>query len=490
MSDVPQPGPPDALIEPAPVRRRLTSLVWLVPVAAVVLSVGFAVRALADRGPRIVIRADHGHGIGAGDALRYLGIEVGRVEEVGLQEGGEGEAVRIEVLMRADAAHLARAGTVFWIVRPQLSLDSVEGLETIIGAQYMALHPGPEGAPARAEFTALQAPPLVDELRDERGLEIVLEAPSRFGLQAGAALTYRGVRVGTVTAVGLASDATSVEVRVRVRRAYAQLVRERSVFWETGGVELGVSLTGGIDLDLDSLRTALIGGVAMATPVDGGAAVSNGTRFALSPDPADEWLEWAPALPVGNDLLPQGAQLPKLLRATLSWTEGRVLKTEARRSGWMYVDSDGLVGPRDLLAVPEDAREGRARLEVAGRTFDVATLVAEGLVQDVSEALGELRKEALAEGWDDIRAAHRSELAAHRRPLLEPEDLIAVREGGRAPIAIAASRLSMEGDGMVVDPAIPLSADWHGAVVMGRGDGAVAGVLLVGGAGTRVVPAR
>ncbi|MEC8496142.1 MAG: MlaD family protein, partial [Planctomycetota bacterium] len=134
---------PVALIEDAPATRGLTGLIWLVPLAAAGLSIGFALRALQQRGPTVLIRAEHGHGIGRGDAVRYLGTQVGEVRRVSIEEAADGDEVQIEVLLRKDAAGLARAGTLFWIVRPQLSLDAVSGLETIIGAQYISLHPGP-----------------------------------------------------------------------------------------------------------------------------------------------------------------------------------------------------------------------------------------------------------------------------------------------------------------------------------------------------------
>ncbi|MEE2940576.1 MAG: MlaD family protein [Planctomycetota bacterium] len=470
-------------------RRGLSGLLWLVPLAAVGLSIGFAVRALQERGPTVLIRAEHGHGIGRGDAVRYLGAQVGEVRGVAVEEGAEGDGVRIEVVMRRDAASLARAGTLFWIVRPQLSLDSVSGLETIIGAQYVALHPGPDEGPPRTEFTALGAAPLADELRESQGLEIVLEAPMRYGLQPGAAVAYRGVRIGSVISVGLASDASSVEIRARIRRAYTQLVRERSVFWETGGVELGLSITSGLQLDLDSLRTALIGGISMATPIDGGAAATEGTRFVLAPDAEDEWRAWAPALPVGNDLLPSGSTLPRLARATLSWWEGRVVRTRRERSGWMLVTDDGLVGPSNLLAVPSGAREGAARLAVAGATLELGNLDAAGRSSDLGSGLRQLPAASLGEAWARLRQEGDGAARARRRVLLEPEDLVLVRDGARAPLAIASSRLSLQGDGMAVDPSIPITADWHGAAVMARGDGALAGLLIVSEEGSRVVPA-
>lgn len=479
---------PPALIEDAPLRRGMAGLLWLVPVLAVGLSIGFAVRALQQRGPSIMIRAEHGHGIGRGDAVRYLGSVVGEVRSVVIEEGPSGDALRIEVVMRKEAAALARAGTLFWIVRPQLSLDAVSGLDTILGAQYLALHPGPRGGAAHTEFTALTSPPFADELLASPGLEIVLEAPARYGVQAGAGISYRGVRIGSVVSVGLASDASSVEMRARIRRAYAQLVRERTVFWETGGVEFGVSIASGFQLDLDSLRTALIGGIDMATPIDGGGAVASGSRFALAPDPKDEWVDWAPALPVGNDLLPAGSTLPRLVRATLSWDQGRVLRRTVERAGWMLVTDEGLLGPADLLTAPAGVSGTKARVAVAGTSLLLDGLMSEGHVRDTDAGLRRLSSDALGDVWEALRPKDSSSSPIEQRVLLEPEDLILLRDAGRAPIAIARSRLSAEGAGMVVDPSVPLTADWHGAAVMARSDAALAGVLLLGGDAARIVP--
>ena len=122
--------------------------------------------------------------------------------------------------------------------------------------------------------------PVVEAVEAD-GLEITLEAPTRFSLAPGAPLTYRQLQVGTVLSVGLASDATSVEVRAYVRPAFVQLVRERTRFWETGGIEVGLSFTRGFRLDMGSLRSMLVGGIALATPPEPGGEVETGARFVV-----------------------------------------------------------------------------------------------------------------------------------------------------------------------------------------------------------------
>ena len=474
---------PRAIVEHAPVRTRLSGLIWLVPLAAVALSIGFAVQSVGSRGPLVTVLAEHGYGLGAGDAVRHLGIEVGRIESAGLADASADGGVRLEVRLAKDASALAREGTRFWIVRPEISLDSVEGLDTLIGAQYLALAPGPVGAPPRDRFTALSDIPLADELDGDRGMEIVLEARTRFGLQVGAAITYRGVQIGTVTAVGLASDATTVEVRARIRGAYEQLVRQRSVFWETGGFELALSLADGLEVDLDSIRNAIVGGIAMATPVDAGPVASSGARYPLADDPEPDWLEWAPALPLGSDLLPAGAEMPRLVRATLRWSAGRILKSEESLEAWLQVTDEGLVGPADVFEVPGGARDGRATLQVVGRDIDLGALEGDGRVTARGDSLAVLAPEALGDAFEGLLGgAPRLE----SRGLSAPEDLILVREAGRDPIGVDASRVVVDGSGVTIDPVIPISAEWHGAVALARDDGRMVGTVLSGPGDVRV----
>ena len=218
---------------------------------------------LQGAGPTVTLVASHGHGIGPGDPIRFQGLDVGEVVDVRLSEG---IGVELDLRFRPEAQGLARAGTRLWIVRPMLSLDAVTGLDTLLGSRYIAGSWTDRGG-RRTRFTALPAPP-VDPLDGGLpGLDFVLESPQRNGIQPGAAVTFRGVSIGAVTAVQLSSDATAVEIHVTVRSGFARLIREGSLFWELGGVEVDLTLTRGVELGLDSLRSALVGAIAVALPL-------------------------------------------------------------------------------------------------------------------------------------------------------------------------------------------------------------------------------
>ncbi len=463
----------DAPLEPPAISTELPSAVlgpvpshawtWLLPLFALVVAVLFVVRVFEGRGVTVSVLADDGYGVRAGDSVRYRGIDVGRVEEVRLQPDLTG----VELGVRIDdaARNLARAGSRFWIVRPHVALDSVQGLETIVGARYLAVLPGEAGAERQREFVALAEPPVAERL-DPNGLEIVLEAPTRLGLSPGAPLAYRGIQVGSVLSVGLASDASSVEVRSYVRPAYAELVRENSVFYEVGGVDVSLGLMGGLRLELESLRSLIVGGIAFATPSDPAPRATNGDRFALQPEAKEDWSAWRPALPVGVDggnASAGMASLPRPVRVQKSW-ETSILRRDRSKSGWALVVAGGLLAPKELLTPVEDARAPGTRLSVEGREFGLENAftwenewLARAPVGLVSDAV-----------WpsERVRAAE------------APEACLFVADPARAAFAVSGARLIPDGPTWKVDPAVSLDAEWHGAAVVARADGAVIGLLV------------
>lgn len=455
---------PSAVV--APRKRPIGSL--FLPIAALLVAGWLGISNWAVGGPRIEVHAEEGHGIKSGDPLRYRGIRVGSVESVSLSSDLSG--VRLVVRLDPAAEDLAREGSRFWIVRPHLGLDSVQGLETVVGARYLSVLPGPDGAPAADSFVALAEPPLTERL-DPDGLQLVLEAPSRFHLQVGAPLSYRQIQIGAVTAVGLANDAGSVEVSVYVRPDYRLLIRENTRFWETGGIEIDLRLMEGLSVEMESLRSLLVGGVSLATPESGGKPATDGMRFRLHADAEPEWLEWRPSLPIGSDFTPEFDHAP-LERAELRWKDDGVLRRARSRTAWLVPVAGGWLGPADVLKSVSTAREPGASLHVA----------------DWSEVLSDEPE------WQGDGLARRALPIPRSREWTVPQDALGsardclVLAGGDGALrSLAASHISAEGDAWIVADSHSFSSDLHGAVVLERESREWIGVLLIDGEGTRIV---
>lgn len=448
---------PSAVLRP----QRRFSFVWLVPLAALVIAGWLTYSAWAARGTIITVQFDQGHGIEPGAAVRYRGIVVGEVRRLGLSN--DGDAIVASLALHSHADILARSGSRFWVVRPQLDVAAVEGLETILGARYIAALPG-DGS-ARTEFIGLDEPPVVQWI-EPGDLEIILHASTRMGLRRGTPVLFRQVRIGNVLSVGLTSDGGAVEARVHIDSPYVSLIRPKSRFWSVSGVKADVGITG-FNLEAETLETILRGGIAMATPHDDGNPVTTGHRFELFSEPEKEWLKWQPQVPIGRSELPAGTIAPSTIRIKLVWQQGRVgnfLTTTKSRSGWGLYTETGLLAPRDLLQAADKARDETIFLEAAGQRIPLAEAS-----KNVGDALGLLPIQIEQSAWPTTLLRHPN----------EPEDALVISDASTASMPLAASRFSPSGaDIWKIDEAVSIDESWHGSAIVARADGRVIGILL------------
>ncbi|MEZ6004327.1 MAG: MlaD family protein [Planctomycetota bacterium] len=450
---------------PVALVRERQSVLWLaiLPLVAALVAAYMLYASLGEKGLVIRVHTDEGHGLKDGASVRYRGIQVGTVEAMRLSHDLTG--VELEVRLDEDARDLAREGTQFWIVYPKVGLDGIQGIETVIGARYLAVAPAPGetlGDPVR-EFVARGEAPVEDTLLDG-GLDLVLDASSKYGLEAGAPITYRGFWIGRVTQVALASDATVVEVHARIAAEYRSLVRSNSVFWEESGIEMDMSLTGGLTFDVGTLRSLLMGAVAMATPTWPGDPVQDGQRFSLAGGPEKEWLQWRPALPIGSGALPRGIRPPEPVLGQVAWRSGRILRTRESNRAWVMPLPGGLLGPADFFDVPEGDRGEGLELRFGDQTAGAFPAV---------ETFGELSFGRDPEGISLPASAPLT------RALGDPEDCMVYAGPDVAPQSIAAYRMTASARGWEIGKEMRWDNLWHGAPVVARADGAWIGVLMM-----------
>ncbi len=228
MSQSPTPLPevfPRAVVVSTRAIRTSTRL-WWVTLVAVVGAIALVSMSLKSHGPTITIRFAEGHGLKAGDVLRFRGIAVGEVSDVVLTP--DLGRVAVKVRLEPKAAHVARRGSQFWIERPRVSLARVSGLETVVGAKFLGVIPGSSDGPAVIEFEGIESPPTLNE---PESIELTIRFHEGHGLQVGDPLRHRGIVVGEVTSVDLNHELSAVAVRVRLVGEAHHLAREGSQFW-------------------------------------------------------------------------------------------------------------------------------------------------------------------------------------------------------------------------------------------------------------------
>jgi paraquat-inducible protein B len=271
-------------------------VMWVVPLVAALVAGYLVYDQVREFGPTITIRFKDGSGLKAGRTpIQYSGVRIGEVKAVKLSD--DLRDVVVEARLLRSVASIAREGSVFWIVRLGTELQDISNLGTVITGAYIQVLPG-TGKP-KSDFVGVEGSQAALE---PDGLEIVLHASRLGSLKPNSPVYYRGIEVGAVRAVQLSANATVAEIHVLIKSRYVKLVRSSSKFWNASGADVKFGLFSGLQVNVESLKSLVGGGIAFATPSDPQARLAkNGAVFRLYDEPVKDWLEWAPQIPIPSE---------------------------------------------------------------------------------------------------------------------------------------------------------------------------------------------
>ncbi len=298
MSDFPKTPKTAEALPKARITSRNWSfpVVWVVPVVAAIVAAYVAYDRAREFGPKVTITFNDSSGVVTGQTpIKYRGVPIGEVTAVELSK--DLKHARVKARLRRSASPIAREGSLFWIVRPEVGFGNIAGLQTVLTGPEIQVLPG-SGGPT-SEFAGLESAPVAIETS---GLKIILRVSHIGSLRKNSPVTYRGVEVGVIQDIHLSADATAADMQVLIRQRYAGLVRENSVFWNVSGASFSAGLFKGMEFKMESLRTLAVGGIAFATPSDTNSRrVKDGTVFPVYTEPAKEWLAWTPRIPIAPE---------------------------------------------------------------------------------------------------------------------------------------------------------------------------------------------
>ncbi len=247
---------PEAAIE----ERQRPSVVWIIPLIALLVGGFVAWRVLSARGPEITIMFKSAEGLESGKTkVRFKDVEVGLVEQVELAEDLSGVVVRAR--MAAGAERYLREATRFWIVRPRIAGGQVTGLGTLLSGAYVGVDPVLEGERART-FTGLEVAPVVT--LEQAGRYFVLRSTRAGAFGAGTPVFFRKIPVGQVVESALDASDDFVTTRVFVHAPYDERVHTTTRFWDASGIDASVG-PNGVQVDTESIASILVGGIAFET---------------------------------------------------------------------------------------------------------------------------------------------------------------------------------------------------------------------------------
>lgn len=281
MSDIDPTGA--APLDVRPIKKsiwRRLSLVWLVPVIALTASLWAAWQNYQDLGTIITISFDNASGIKAGETtIKYRDVTVGEVETVEFDDGLS--VVLVHARIDKTVAPYLDDDAQFWVVRPDVSVRGITGLDTVLSGVYIEGNWDTDPDVAQFEFTGLEQPVLT--LAGQQGIRIILRAEDGGSVAAGAPVLHKGLEVGYLEKPELSFDGTQVVVTAFIESPFDRRITSSTRFWDTSGFSVSFG-TGGVSLDVNSLASLIEGGIEFDTIVSGGDPVNDGQIFDIFND--------------------------------------------------------------------------------------------------------------------------------------------------------------------------------------------------------------
>ncbi len=257
-------------------KGRRVSAVWLIPLVALIISLGVAWRNYDGRGPLIEIVFDNAAGIEAGKtAIRFRDVTVGTVEEVHLSS--DLQRVVVSARITKNLAQYLDADARFWVVRPSITSQGISGLDTVVSGAYIDAFWNNEPGERQYSFTALPTPPLTPA--GQPGTRVRLLAPEGGSLAVGAPVLFKQIQVGRIENIEL-SEAGDVMIDIFVNAPNNKRLTEGARFWNASGFNISLGPSGA-ELNVASLLSIVQGGVSFDTVVPDARPVEAGHVFQL-----------------------------------------------------------------------------------------------------------------------------------------------------------------------------------------------------------------
>jgi len=261
--------------------KRGFSIIWVVPLVALLIGGWLAYKAFSEKGPTITITFEDAESLEAGKTkIKYKDVEVGEVTEISISK--DLSHVNVTAEMNKGVEDYLTDKTRFWVVRARVAAGEVSGLGTLFSGAYIGIDPTKEGKPQK-EFKGLEVAPVLTG--DLPGRHFTLRAKDLGSLDVGTPVYYRKVKVGKVVSYELDSEQDNLKIRIFIQASFHEKVTKETRFFNASGVDVALDASG-LRVNTESMVSVMLGGIAFETPVSlkTGEQAPEGYEFRLYPD--------------------------------------------------------------------------------------------------------------------------------------------------------------------------------------------------------------
>ena len=250
--------------------------IWIVPFIALLIAGWLAYQYFSELGPEIRIVFPNNEGLKAGQShIRYKDVPIGVVTKIELNKEGEG----VVVIARMDkmASPYLNENSKFWIVKPEVGVSGVSGLDTLLSGTYINMFTE-KGIVEKEKFVGLAQ--TYRNIGD--GEYFILNTHSgASSVKVGTPIYFKNLKVGQVEYLVLSLDETSVDVIVFIDKQFTSYVKMHSRFWIRSTLDAEI-ISGTLDLKVAPLTDMIQGAIEFSSPLgEHNRTIPNGFVFEL-----------------------------------------------------------------------------------------------------------------------------------------------------------------------------------------------------------------
>ncbi len=254
-------------------KKELNLIVWLVPLIAAIIGGWMIYKYYSKLGPKIYITFKNSGGLEPKQSfIKFRDVKVGVIEKVEILKGSDG--VMVVARMNKDVEPFLNETTRFWLVKPEISIGKIRGLDALVSGTYIQMY-AKLGKERRRFFKGLEEPPT--SLFEKNGKTFKLISQKSYGLSQGSPVYYKQIKVGRIEKV-LERDGR-VLVYIFVKEPYYRKINGSTRFWNIQNVDISIEQMG-LNIELNPLAQVILGGVEFDSVEPGEANLST---FVLYP---------------------------------------------------------------------------------------------------------------------------------------------------------------------------------------------------------------
>ena len=268
--------------EPKIEDKKAVSFIWILPLIIMGILGWIAYESYMKKGTNIRVIFKSAEGLKEGvTTLEYKGLQLGKVTKISMHE--DLKSVKVNILVDNEVAkYVASEGSSFWIKKPTVSLTKISGLNTLISGYKIELSPTfktheeyDKGNP-KYNFEGLDTQPN-DEI-DNDGYYVSLIANDKDNVEVGTPIFYNNFQIGEITAKEFIFE--KVYFTAYVYDKFNYLVNRSSQFFINEALKVSYGASG-LNIEVGSLYSALVGGVTVITPDKNEAKITKEEAYIL-----------------------------------------------------------------------------------------------------------------------------------------------------------------------------------------------------------------